>query len=181
MSRKLIAILSVLVVLSLMTTAVFAGFKGRNIDFSLGGSVIVTGEISGGDKDPVVVTIFMSAPSADVICTNKGNPDNIVPGQNPGEVVAEADFTLEGNTDGNVENGFTKFKFVVPDPTLTGTEAGCPNDNWTAKLFPDWDYAEFIIKVKDADPEEVLFEQKYDCEIKDKDTEPSLSCTPQTN
>lgn len=173
MSRKLIAILSVFVVLSMMTTTVFAGFKGRNIKFELDNSVKVTGTFTGVGSTDVQVDVFMTG-DADITCTNNG--ENFVPGQNP-NVSAEESIELHDI----VENGRNDFTIIVQDPAPPPPEEVCPNGNWNTKVeFVDWNFAS--ITVTDLATEEVIFKQTYDCKIKDKDTpNPSLSCTPQAN
>lgn len=167
MSRKLIAILSVLVVLSLMTTTVFAGFKGRNIQFELGNSVIVTGTFTGVGSTDVRVDVFMTG-DADVTCTNNG--ENFVPGQNP-NVSAEGSIELHDI----VQNGKNDFSIIVQDPVPPPPEEVCPNGNWNTTVnFVFWDYV--IITVTDIATGEVKFEQEYGC-ITTADP-PVISCTP---
>ena len=86
-----------------------------------------------GNGDILVVVSFTA--TADTFCHNKGNPANIVPGQNPA-IAAGGQAT--GIPGGSGKNGSTAVPpvsgtFNIATPTPSG--AGCPNDtNWTVTL-----------------------------------------------
>ena len=72
--------------------------------------------------------------TAGTFCHNKGNPANIVPGQNPA-VSQFADFTtIPGSSikNGTVDLPAISFSFSLATPTTE--QAGCPNDNWSVTL-----------------------------------------------
>jgi len=86
----------------------------------------------GGEDVRIVVTV---SGSADTFCHNKGNPSNIVPGQNPaiGSTTTPVDIP-----DSAVKNGTAiipaigPFTLTISTPSVDA--AGCPNDNWTVTL-----------------------------------------------
>lgn len=91
------------------------------------------GTVAGLGNDDVRVTVSLSA-SAGTFCHNKGNPDNIVPGQNPATAVASS--TLNFSPD-QIKNGtlsIPPISVTVTVATPTADTAGCPNDNWTVTL-----------------------------------------------
>ena len=88
-----------------------------------------------GNADVAIVVSFTA--SAGTFCHNRGNPTNIVPGQNPATAAGDSETTIPGGTG---KNGGTPVPpvsgtFTVTTPTAEG--AGCPNDNnWTVTLGP---------------------------------------------
>jgi hypothetical protein len=73
--------------------------------------------------------------SAGTFCHNKGNPSNIVPGQNPAESQFASLQTIPGSAikNGNATLPAITFSFSLNTPTPE--EAGCPNNNnWTVTL-----------------------------------------------
>jgi len=106
---------------SSFTGTTFSGSCSDGLAAGLGNEDLTYGVIASG--------------SAGTFCHNKGNPANIVPGQNP----AEAQFAnLQTIPGGAIKNGNAalpgfSFSFSLSTPTAEG--AGCPNDNnWTVTL-----------------------------------------------
>lgn len=174
MKRKILSLLSVLLVATLLTSPVSAGggVGFSRVQFSLG-SLIATGYVSGiGNTD---VTVLLEAIGLPVVtCTNQSG--NQSPGQNPPKVSASGQQFLPGNSDQQTKNGKTQFSGVeTQDPeTLPWDVAGCPNSNWTAHIdFILWTNA--TISVRDTATNGLLLEQNYTCTTtRDPD---SVSCT----
>ena len=126
------------------TTAVFAA----NPHYKKGGQPVCTvtvtsassatatcsaGLVTGLGFDDVRVTVSLTA-SAGTFCHNKGNPENIVPGQNP--ATATGSSTLNISPD-QIKNGNLSIPAISATATLTAptaAAAGCPNNNWTVTL-----------------------------------------------
>jgi hypothetical protein len=75
--------------------------------------------------------------SAGTFCHNKGNPDNIVPGQNPaiGTSATPVNIPSPDSKNGTVDIPAIPFSLTVSTPTAAA--AGCPNArNWTVTLGP---------------------------------------------
>jgi hypothetical protein len=160
MKKRIISLLSVLMVITLLTTPVSAGgnVKLSSVQFSLG-SLIAKGFASGlGNTD---VTVVLDGSGIPVItCTNKGSND--VPGQSYPKVSATGQQTLLGN-DPLRKNGKAAFFTETDDPeTLSWDVAGCPNANWTGHIdFIFWTYAK--ISVYSTSTGDLLTSQDYTC------------------
>jgi len=64
---------------------------------------------------------------------------------------------------------------VKAEPTLTGIQGGCPNDNWTANIdFVYWTNATITVTDPSTDPDTVLLQQNYTC-VTTRDPD-SVSC-----
>jgi hypothetical protein len=73
--------------------------------------------------------------TAGTFCHNRGNPSNIVPGQNPAETQFANLQTVPGSAikNGNFTFPVVPFSFSLATPTPE--QAGCPNDqNWTVTV-----------------------------------------------
>jgi hypothetical protein len=84
--------------------------------------------------------------SSGTFCHNKGNPANIVPGQNPAEAQFASLQTIPGSAikNGNATLPAITFSFSLGIPTPE--EAGCPNDNnWTVSLGPATWTAQYVV------------------------------------
>jgi hypothetical protein len=91
-----------------------------------------------------------------VWCIAPGNT-NIVPGQNPSQVSAEDAASLDASGKGK----FSAFLSAEPNFSgLTGTDFGCPNNNWKATpFFVEWQ----TITVTITNPKGEWFTQTYTC------------------
>src|SRR5436189_5862417 len=92
-----------------------------------------SGVVTGLGNFDVQVSISFTA-SQGQFCHNKGNPDNIVPGQNPAIATGGGGVSIPA---ADIKNG----NLVIPSFSVTVTltagdaaSAGCPNDNWTVTL-----------------------------------------------
>jgi hypothetical protein len=172
MNKKLFCILSVLLMSALITSTASAGgaVKLSGATFSLG-SLDASGTLTGLGGYNQGVTVKLVASGIPVVtCTNQNG--NQAPGQNPSQVsgngeqfVGPQDITLKGTAPMNVT--------AEPGP-ITGTQGGCPNDNWTAQIdFVFWTNA--AISVRDTATGALLLQRVYDCTTThDPD---SVSCT----
>jgi len=146
--RTLIPILSIMVVIGLTASAVFAGnvhIRGE-VNFGLG-SLTASGTLAGLGNQDVDVTLTASGIGT-ATCMNKGG--NEAPGQNPVFVEATG---LESIPAVLFENGSTPFSVTVEDPPPpTAREAGCPNGNWrVTSFFVAWTSATITVKVAGTD------------------------------
>jgi len=170
MKKKILSILSVLLVATMMTSTVSAGGNVRlsNAQFSLG-SLDVSGTLTGlgGYTDGVIVELTASGIPV-VTCTSRGG--NAAPGQNPSQVSASGVQLITKI----FKNGTAPVE-VSAEPTLTGTQAGCPNNNWTANIdFVYWTNATITVTDPSTDPDTVLLQQNYTC-VTTRDPD-SVSC-----
>src|SRR2546425_373968 len=106
---------------SSVTGSTFAGNCTAGLAAGLGNDDLTFG---------VIATV-----SAGTFCHNRGNPSNIVPGQNPAEAQFASLQTIPGSAikNGNATLPAISFSFSLNTPTPEA--AGCPNDqNWTVTL-----------------------------------------------
>jgi|SRR5688572_4692802 len=173
MKKRILSILTVLLVAMILTSTVSAGGNVglSRVQFKIG-SLIATGTFTGlgGYKQGVNVELAASGIPV-VTCTNQGGNES--PGQNPSKVSANGDqfigpqaITKKGTAPMNVT--------AKPEP-ITGTQGGCPNDNWTAEITNVlWTNA--TISVYDTATVAPLLVQNYTCDPK-LQTATIVSCT----
>ena len=104
-----------------VTGTTFAGSCSGGLAAGLGSDDLTFG---------VIATV-----NAGTFCHNKGNPANIVPGQNPALAQFAALQTVPGDAikNGNFTFPVVSFSFTLSAPTPEA--AGCPSDNnWTVTL-----------------------------------------------
>ncbi len=92
-----------------------------------------TGQVAGLGNFDVEVSISFTATQGQ-LCHNKGNPTNIVQGQNPATGTGGAGISIPA---GDIKNGNLTVPSISGTATITaGTPAaaGCPNSNWTVTL-----------------------------------------------
>lgn len=168
MYRKLVIILAILLVVGAMTTTVFAGRtpRIREVGFSLG-SLIADGFIAALANENAFVTLEAEG-TAVVTCVNPGSQDQEPPGQNTqvsgtGRIVIPPEEITH--------NGTAPFTVAAEASFQSAREAGCPNDNWEAKVdFVYWEKA--IITIEQTDTSAVF---NFTCvTTRDPDT---VSCT----
>jgi hypothetical protein len=171
MKKKILSLLlTILLVSTLMTSTVSAGGNVgfKNALFSLG-SLDVTGTLTGlgGYPDGVIVELIASGIPV-VTCTSQGG--NEARGQNPSQVSATGVQLIT-----KIFKNGTAPVDVSAEPTLTGIQGGCPNNNWTANIdFVYWTNATIIVTDPSTDPDTVLLQQNYTC-VTTRDPD-SVSC-----
>jgi hypothetical protein len=105
-------------------------FKGGPPTFTdLGTTLNASGALAGlGNQD---VTITLSATgTGSAVCTNPGG--NVAPGQNKIPLRLVGSQTISRT---EVKNGNVSFSVTTAGPSQpTAKEAGCPNNNWTARI-----------------------------------------------
>lgn len=169
MKKKFLSILTVLVLVTLLTSTVSAGGNVGlgSVAFSLG-SLVAEGTFTGlgGYKQGVAVELAASGDPV-VTCTNQGGTQ--APGQNPAKVSTTGDQFIGPQL--ITKKGTAPLDVTAEAGPITGTQGGCPNDNWAAQIvFVYW--TEATISVFDATTQELLLERSYDC----KTTLTSVSC-----
>ena len=172
MKKKLLSLLSVLLMTTLFVSPVSAG-RGiglSSVTFSLG-SLIANGTLVRlGPTDVTVVLDAIGIPA--ITCTNNG--ENDVPGQSYPRILASGSQFIDG--DSVSKNGKAPFSTETVDPeTLPWDVAGCPSANWTGRIDRIL-WTDATITVKDS-LENVLLVQLYTCHPA-LQTETSVSCTP---
>ena len=171
MKKKLLPLLSVLLIVILMATPVSAGgaVKLSSVNFSLG-SLIANGTLTGLGRTDVTVVLDASGIPA-ITCSNQGG--NAVPGQSSPRVSASGNQLLDGDSSIR-KNGKSPFGVETDDPeTIPWNQAGCPNANWTGHIdFIFWTDA--TITVLDAGTQALLLKRDYKCTT----TLTSVSCVP---
>ena len=175
MKKKLFRILTILLITMLATSPAYAagGLKFRSIELSPGGSLIVTGELTGLGSTDVTVVLEASGNAA-IICTNNGSND--VPGQSYPNLTATGSDVLPGD-DPLRKNGRSPFEVHAEEPdTLPWDVAGCPSANWTGRIaFILWTNA--TVSVYNTATWELLLQQSFVCDPA-LQTATTVSCTP---
>ena len=171
MKKKILSLLlTVLLVSALMTSTASAGGNVglRKVQFSLGNSLDISGILTGLGGYESVKAEFTAVGDPVVTCISQGG--NTAPGQNPSQVSATGVQIVK-----EIFKSGTKI-FVEAEPTLTATEGGCPNNNWTANIdFVFWTHATLVVTDLAA-PNTELLRQDYTC-VTTRDPD-SVSCTP---
>jgi hypothetical protein len=159
MNKKFFSILvTVFLVLAVTTSTASAGGNVglKGVQFSIG-SLDVTGTLTGlgGYRDGVQVDLTATGTPV-VTCVSPGGKDS-PPGQNPSQVSATATQYITQI----FKNGTAPVN-VSAEPTLTGVQGGCANNNWTAQIdFVFWTHASIV--VTDLSTNAVLLQQEYSC------------------
>lgn len=163
MRNKLVRLFIAIIAILLVVTPVFAGQIHFSSSFKLG-SLIAFGSVAGLGKTDVLSTLEASG-FPEVICENNGG--NRAPGQNPPRIYASGDSVLgssqiskNGKAPYSDEAEWNNGEILV----APGSGWGCPNDTWTAYVYPDrilWDYAK--ITFSNLDTGEILASQEYKC------------------
>lgn len=190
MKKRLFSLLTVLLVATIMTSTASAGGNVglSKLQFSLGSqggtqimvsasqsfsfSLSVTGTLTGlgGYREGVTANILASGIPV-VTCTNQGG--NQAAGQNPSKLTASDD-QLIGLQD-ITKKGTAPLGVTAEPAPITGTQGGCPNDNWTAQI-DNVLWTNGIISVRDTATNALLLERKFTCDPS-LQTATSVSCT----
>lgn len=175
MRKRLLSLLSVLVMATLLVSPVSAG-RGigfSSVTFSLG-SLIADGFVTGLGRTDVTVVLDATGERAEVSCINNGG--SIVPGQSSPKLQAVGIDNLAGN-DANRKNGKAPFNTETSD-FLAWNVAGCPNSNWVGHIdFVYWTAATLTVHLGFNNPSgDVLVTQNYTC-ITTRNPD-NVTCTP---
>lgn len=108
--------------------------------------------LSGVGSTPVNVVATVTG-LASTICTNKGGTS--APGRNPVLRTAMAQGTFASDKNGNVVG-----ILITPPPGyISAQDAGCPNNNWTAKpVAVDFLSLHFVVQQNGATPVDQTFD-----------------------
>ena len=132
MKKYLINATTLLVSLSLGATLLYAAnvhFKSGPAFTDNGTTLTTCAALAGLGNQDVTITVTTSG-SGSTTCTSPGG--NVAPGQNKVAVSASVSQTINAS---QVKNGNVSFCQTTPPPAaITGTQAGCPNDHWTATI-----------------------------------------------
>jgi hypothetical protein len=95
-----------------------------------GTTLTTTGKLAGLGNGDLVITVAVKGIAEKITCTNPGG--NQAPGQNKPGVTASGDQTID---DSQIKNGSVTIRVTTTAPAqLTAKQAGCPNNNWTARI-----------------------------------------------
>ena len=175
MKKRILPLLSVLLILTLMVSPVSAG-RGigfSSVQFSLG-SLIADGFVTGLGKTDVTVVLDATGERAEISCINNGGA--IVPGQSSPKLEAVGIDNLAGN-DASRKNGKAPFDTETSD-FIRWDAAGCPNSNWAGRIdFVFWTAATLTVHLGYNSPDgAILATQDYTC-VTTRNPD-SVSCTP---
>jgi hypothetical protein len=132
MIRKLGILTAVLATLAITTSVALAAItfhSGPTLVWNTDGSATATGNLSGLGNTPAVASLQITS-SFTYTCQNKGG--NVAPGQTSVEVIGAPGEQLLDTTTKNGRASLSVTAYPgVPDATVSGNTAGCPNGNWT--------------------------------------------------
>ena len=95
-----------------------------------GTTLTTTGKLAGLGNGDLKITLAINGIATKITCTNPGG--NQAPGQNKPGVTASGSQTITSN---QIKNGSVSINVTTLAPAqLTAKQAGCPNNNWTAKI-----------------------------------------------
>ena len=133
MRRFSTVLVALLVMIGLVASPALAAnvhFKGGLPTFTDKGTTLtVSGALAGlGNEDVTIQLIAVG--SGTTLCTNPGGKQ--APGQNK---VPVREFTSETIPVSEIKNGNVSFTLATSAPAQpTAKQAGCPNNNWTARI-----------------------------------------------
>jgi hypothetical protein len=129
MRRSVVVALVVLGLTAAVAVAASVHFKPKGPTFTDNGTTLTaTGTLAGLGNEDLTITLQATG-VASTTGFNRGG--NAAPGQNVG-VTTVATVTIPASS---IQNGELFFALTTPQPRQpTATEAGFPNDNWTAVI-----------------------------------------------
>lgn len=179
MKRKFFTLLNVLLIALLVVTPAGAGGGVRYTGSAptSGSPLYIDGYLTGlGGYKAGVTLKLIGFGIPETLCTNQGG--NEAPGQNPPKVSTSGEVIVK--PEDIQKNGRSPDLHVVTEDLvgtiLPGTQGGCPNDNWTAKILSiAWTDA-IILVTNNANGNELLrltytctlragTTSKYDCTL----------------
>lgn len=125
-------------VAALMSVSLFAGtalaasvhWKREPSFTDLGTTLRVSGALAGLGNQDVEISVTAEGVATSITCTNPSGKQ--APGQNKPRVQSLGEMTISKT---EIKNGNVSFSLTTEDPAqLTAKQAGCPNNNWTAKI-----------------------------------------------
>lgn len=172
MKKKILSILTILMMITLLTSTVSAGGNVGlgSVKFAIG-SLVATGTFTGlgGYKQGVDVELAAAGIPV-VICTNQGG--NEAPGQNPPKVFAEGNQYVGPQL--ITKKGTAPMDVTAEAGPITWLQGGCANDNWSAEIVSvSWTNA--TISVYDNKTGALLLQKNYLCDPA-KQTATTASC-----
>jgi hypothetical protein len=130
--------------LTIGATAVYAAnvhFKGEPRITDEGMTLSFCGALAGLGNQDITIRVTVEG-MASANCFNKGG--NMAPGQNKVPVVSTVTRTISRR---EIKNGNVSFCVDTPAPgRVSARAAGCPNNNWQARIF-DVEFESAIITV----------------------------------
>ena len=131
--------------IALMVPAALAAnvhFKKTPTFTDNGTTLTVKGALAGLGNQDVTIRVTASGVATSITCTNPAGHE--APGQNKPRVQSLGEQTI---TRTEIKNGNVSFSVTTADPAqLSAKQAGCPNNNWSARIN-DVEFDEVTISV----------------------------------
>src|SRR2546423_3430376 len=132
MKQHMLKVSLLITSLAISATLLYAAsvhFKNGPTFTDNGTTLTTCASLAGLGNQDVTITVTTSG-SGSTTCTNPGG--NVSPGQNKVAVSASVSQTISSS---QIKNGNLSFCETTPPPASTSaTQAGCPNDTWTATI-----------------------------------------------
>ena len=129
----------------LMGTALAANVHWKSGPFfsDQGTTLKVSGALAGLGNQDVTITVVAEGVATRIECKNPSG--KLAPGQNKPRVQSLGEKTISWT---EIKNGNVSFSVTTHDPAqLTARQAGCPNNNWTARILDvAFDHASITVK-----------------------------------